>query len=172
MFPGRYLDTAIVPSGAGWHLGLIGDRPTLPELQKRTRGCLTHVSLDGGMPIKSLAFYSRLAVLKIKRRLRFLPYVIVKNAMSKIHFLSMPLSWWFSSFLISIRAVIVQWHCILDPAIFTLVQASSFRLFSFKLSISACKYLTMAYVTWDEIRRLRADFLNIQLTESANKYVK
>ena len=30
----------------------------------------------------------------------------------------------------------------------------------------------MADVTWDEIRSLRADFLNLQLTESANKYVK
>jgi hypothetical protein len=30
----------------------------------------------------------------------------------------------------------------------------------------------MADVTWDEIRNLRADFLNLQLTETANKYVK
>lgn len=40
------------------------------------------------------------------------------------------------------------------------------------LDIFACKYRTMSAVTWDEIRRLRADFLNLQLTESANKYVK
>lgn len=29
----------------------------------------------------------------------------------------------------------------------------------------------MSDVTWDEIRSLRADFLNLQLTETANKYV-
>lgn len=28
----------------------------------------------------------------------------------------------------------------------------------------------MADVTWDEIRRLRADFVTLQLTETANKY--
>jgi hypothetical protein len=30
----------------------------------------------------------------------------------------------------------------------------------------------MADVTWAELRDLQADFLNLQLTETANKYVK